>query len=174
VLLRFAGNSLLAIGLAAPILIPTVLNLRSGKIAAGQETSGELFYFPIYKLLTKLLPTQFDSISSAENGLPSIYCGTAIVMLAVYYFVRKTGTRRARIGAAVGLLFLSVSFCMVKLDRAWHGFQYPTGFPWRYAFLFSTILILIAVRGLEAMPKSRKLWRTVYAFAAYTHLRSFI
>lgn len=175
VMARFAVNSLLSIGLAAPLLVPTALSLRSGKIAAGQEAVEETFYFPIYQLFQKLLPTQFDSVSSAEDGLPSVYCGTVMVLLAVFYFLRRVSARRVRIGAAAGLVFLAVSFCTVELDHAWHGFQYPNGFPWRYAFLFSAILILIAVRGFEAMPLSSHLWKTVARICcAYTFAELFL
>lgn len=160
VIARFTGNTLLALGLASQILLSALLSLQTGKLTVGQDESEKIFYFPLYQLFQKLLPTMYDSVAG-DSARPSIYCGTIIVLLLVYYFVGKVGTPKTRIGATIGLLFIAISFCMVELDRIWHGFQYPNGFPYRYAFLFSAILILIAVRGFEAMPLRVPLWKNV-------------
>ncbi|MCM1325493.1 MAG: YfhO family protein, partial [Bacteroidales bacterium] len=37
-------------------------------------------------------------------------------------------------------------------DLAWHGFQYPNAVPYRYAFLFSTVVLILAWKAYVCIP----------------------
>lgn len=40
-----------------------------------------------------------------------------------------------------------ISFYISTLDVIWHGLNHPVGFPYRYAFYFSFLLLHIAYKG---------------------------
>ncbi len=140
---------LMAFGLSAWLTVPTLLDLMQGKIGANPYSPDEMLPFTMSEILSKLLPGQYDTIQYA--GLPSVFCGTLILLLAVLYFVSpKIAWKEKLLSAAVVLLFL-VSFMVVPVDTVWHVFQAPNWFPYRYAFLFSFLLLYLAYRAVLSL-----------------------
>ncbi|MGN0419559.1 MAG: YfhO family protein [Acetatifactor sp.] len=140
---RFTLLTLTALGLTLPMVLPALLSFAKGKgiATAGEEINPAAYQFSFLELLKKMLPQQFDSIE--YDGLPSIYCGSLIVLLAfIYLFARIRWREKISYFLLLALPFLG--FVIPKLDIAWHGFQIPHCFPYRYAFLFSTGLIICA------------------------------
>ncbi len=142
--LWFALSTLLSIAFSAPLLLPVVKDLMGGKLSSVNYVPDTTTNFPFFSLFGKFRNGVYDSITNA--GLPAIYCGYLVIILAVIYFFMKKIAVREKIGAAVILILFSVSFYVMKLDMVWHGFQYPNWFPYRYAFLCSFFLIYMAVR----------------------------
>lgn len=151
---RIALTTLLAAGLSAPLLLGVLKDLMQGKLSSGninyQPDTVTNFHF--FDLLGKYTNGNYDSITNA--GLPAIYCGYVILFLAVLFFVFRTLKIREKIGAVVILGILALSFTYTKLDMAWHGFQYPNWFPYRYAFLFSFFLLYMAIRSMCCLSQS--------------------
>ena len=140
---RFTLLTLTALGLTLPMVLPALLSFAKGKgiATAGEEINPAAYQFSFLELLKKMLPQQFDSIE--YDGLPSIYCGSLIVLLAIIYlFVRIRW--REKISYFLLLVLPFMGFVIPKLDIAWHGFQIPHCFPYRYAFLFSIGMIICA------------------------------
>ncbi|MCI8307095.1 MAG: YfhO family protein [Lachnospiraceae bacterium] len=144
--LRFAGCTLMAFGLSAPLILPVVKDLMQGKLSAVSYVPDIQTNFAFSGLFGKLKNGVYDSITNA--GLPAIYCGYAIVLLAVIFFFLPRISVREKAGAAIILILMSLSFYFTKLDIMWHGFQYPTWFPFRYAFVFSFFLLYMALRAI--------------------------
>lgn len=166
-LLICAGCVILAGGLGSWLLLPTLISLFQGKMGGLYgNPSAELLQFSLPDLLGKLLSEQYDSIT--YNGVPSIYCGSAAVVLSCAFFWTNRISPKARIAAGVLLVFLALSFWFSPLDLIWHVFQRPNWFPYRYAFIFSFFLLFLACRGctaLERLPKERKILTAVTGFA---------
>lgn len=150
VLLRFGINTLLGIGISMPLLLPALQDLTTGRILSGQGEMNKTFYFSFFEIFTKMTSSQYDTIQNS-GALPSLFCGTLMVLLALCFFFQKKHTRREKIGAGCVLVFLLLSFWIVALDKVWHCFQYPNWFPYRYAFVFSAMLLLVAYKALEEM-----------------------
>ncbi len=144
--LRFTVNTLFAFGISAPLILPVVKDLVQGKLAMESYVPDIQTNFEFMKLFGKLKNGVYDSITN--SGLPAIYCGYFVVILAVIFFILPRITVREKIGAALILVFFACSFYYTKLDIAWHGFQYPTWFPYRYAFVASFFLLYMALRGM--------------------------
>lgn len=153
---RFAGNTILAVGLAAPFLLPTVKDLAVGKLSQQGYNPNLMFNFEFQDIFTKLLPGNYDSITN--SGLPAIYSGMMVLILAAVFLIRKQISRKEKAGAVVILSLMFTSFWIGKLDVAWHGFQYPNWFPYRYAFLLSFLLIYMAYRASLTL-KIEKSWK---------------
>lgn len=143
--LRFTINTLLAFGLSAPLILPVVKDLMQGKLASASYMPDTRVNFQLGDLISKLKNGIYDSITN--SGLPSIYCGYLILFLAVVFLVLPRISIREKAGAVLILALLVCSFYYTKLDIAWHGFQYPTWFPYRYAFVCSFFLLYLALRA---------------------------
>ncbi|MCH5268129.1 MAG: YfhO family protein [Lachnospiraceae bacterium] len=151
----FGFNSVLAVGLSAPFVFGAFQDLLQGKLS-GNDVSyrpDATTNFEFAKLFGKYTNGNYDSITN--GGLPAIYCGYIILLLAVLFFFLHYIKLREKIGAAFFLVLFAVSFCYIPLDMAWHGFQYPNWFPYRYAFLFGFVLNYTAVRTMCEAGKWR-------------------
>ncbi len=141
-----AVSVITAFGFSAWLTVPTVVDLMQGKIGGSNYTPDSFWNFYPYQFFLKLLPGQYDSITN--SGLPAVFCGSVILIFAVLYFVHTRIKLREKLVAAGILVFLLLSFSVLKLDLFWHVFQYPNWFPYRYAFLFSFFIILLAYRAV--------------------------
>ena len=72
------------------------------------------------------------------------------------FILLRTIRLRERIGAFIMMGILGISLYFTSLDTAWHGFQVPNWFPYRYAFLLSFTLLYMSCRALIALPEIKK------------------
>ena len=158
VLLRFGACTLLALGAAMPGLLPALLSIVNGKADGGSISMDRPdwgYNFTVLQLLQKLLPVQYDSVEN--QGLPSIYCGTLMCILALIFFVQKKHGGKKKIAGLVLLTLPLSGFLCEQVDVAWHIFQYPHCYPYRYAFLFSAVVLMLAWCAYEQIPKTTDL-----------------
>lgn len=140
---RFGGYSLLAGGLSAFILLPTLQALRGGKASFALFPHTVETNFALMDFFSKFY------IGNESQELPNIYCGMLIILFCVIFFLNKKISRKEKIGSGILLSVLIVSFTINICDAIWHGFNSPFGFPYRYSFIFSFLLILIAYKGYQ-------------------------
>lgn len=142
-------STLFAFGLSAPLLFPVANDLMQGKLTRSSYMPNKATNFVFADLFGKLQNGVYDSITN--SGLPSIYCGYAALVLAAAFFVLRRISVREKLGAALILALFSCSFYWIKWDMVWHGFQYPTWFPFRYAFVCSFFLLYMALRSFSVI-----------------------
>lgn len=162
--LRVVVLSILSIGVAGPVLLGSWKGLTQGKLASGgREYSldfSQTNFSSIGDLIGKYTNGNYDSITN--SGLPAIYCGYFVLALVIVFFLLRKIRLREKVGMVIMIGILSASLYYTSLDMAWHGFQVPNWFPYRYAFLFSFTLIYMACRALIALPEKTKIpekWR---------------
>lgn len=157
--LRIAVLSILSIGVAAPVLLGSWKGLTQGKLAGGGSEYSLDFsltnFSAIGDLIGKYTNSNYDSITN--SGLPAIYCGYVVLAFVIVFFLLRKIRLREKIGMIVIIGILSASLYYTSLDMAWHGFQVPNWFPYRYAFLFSFTLVYMACRALIALPEKTKI-----------------
>lgn len=142
----FLVGSILGGALSSFVLIPTVYALLGGK------AKFEFFSTPIqanFKMFDILSKFYINGLVNNDilKGLPNIYCGIFIAILFILYFFNKGIKRREKICSIIVVGILLVSFYINKIDYIWHGFNKPVGFPYRYSFLFSFFMILLAYKA---------------------------
>lgn len=158
-LFKFGINTLLALGISLPLLLPTLQNLILNLGEEDKTPPSGAYEFSFWQLLQKLLPGQYDSV---ENwGLPSIYCGSIMVLLAVAYFFLKKYSLREKLSYALLAAVPFAGFLCKEIDYAWHGFRYPNSTPYRYAFLFSAVILMLAWKAYVRLPLEGKLPRMI-------------
>lgn len=146
--LRFGTCSLMAGGISAIVLLPTFLSLSGTK--AGVDWSKFTFRtnFEIKEILLKLF-TGTISRDEMVDGLPNVFCGILVVLLAIFYFLNASIKLKNKLAAGVILSVLLISFQLNPVNLIWHGFSPPSWFPYRYSFVFSFILILLAYQSFQ-------------------------
>lgn len=148
---RFAGGTALAAGAGAWLLLPTYYSLKEGKIDGFSYKFTTDTNFSFEEIVPKLLCGEYDSITN--SGTPFIYAGCAVLILAVAYFFVKGGRIRLveKLSSFVLLLVLVLSLISTSLDLAWHVFQTPNWFPYRWSFVLSFFVIYLASEAFYAM-----------------------
>lgn len=140
---RFFGGSLLAGGLAAVLLIPTAIALRSTTAAGMTFTGWDKVCEPLTLLFSVLVP--FGRIR--VNVHPVNFTAGFLPLLCCFGFLteRKIALRE-RICTCLLLLFLLVSLWWAPLNYAWHGFHEPRFTVDRFAYFVPLVLCYMGWR----------------------------
>lgn len=140
---RFGIASLISGFGAAMIWLPSFLSIAGER---SQTNAFEITFERSFGLLS--FPAKlFCGAASPQDimgGLPNIFCGTVILLLVAIFFLNRTVLARAKLTAGSILLLLFASFFFLLPNTIWHGFSPTNAFNFRYSFLFSFVLIVIA------------------------------
>ncbi|MCH5303563.1 MAG: YfhO family protein [Ruminococcus sp.] len=88
---------------------------------------------------------------ATTEGLPNIACGVISLVLAIMFMVSRKIRLREKIFNGCLLLFLIMSFIIRQLDYMWHGFHFTNMIPYRFSYLVSFILVLMAFRAFQVL-----------------------
>lgn len=143
----FGIGTLVALMCAAFVLITVYNSLKLGKFEFTDPDFSLATQFDFLTFITKLFPMSYDTVY--PEGMPMIYCGTAVLILVPLFFMNDRITMKEK--TSTGLLtFLLVILMYIKpADMAMHGFQVPNWLPYRYSFIFSFLMIVMAFRAFE-------------------------
>lgn len=100
------------------------------------------------------------------GATPMIYVGLLPLVLALVFFTLKEIKWRVRLAYFLLLALMIASFYLNPLDLLWQGMHAPNMFLHRYAWLFSTLIILMAGESLTYLQK----FRIKYLFIIFTVL----
>lgn len=168
-LFRFALGSLLGGGLAMFLLVPVYLALGQTS-AAGASLPDLKSNFDMFNLLGRHLYEVSPTIRS--GNLPNIYCGV-LAMFLLPVFALNQGIPRRRRAVYVGMLaVMGISLVINQIDLLWHGFHSPNDLPYRFSFIYSFVLLLIAYEALLHMEtvRPKQLLLSFGGIAAYLML----
>ena len=149
--IRIAISSVIAILMVAVIIFSAYYSLSFGKSDTSNVEYTFVFRYDFFDFIAKMFIGSYDTIRPA--GLPNIYCGTlALVLLPIYMLSSKIKLReKLAYGSLAALLVFSMM--INALDLAWHGFQMPVWLNYRYSFIFSFIILVLAYKGFEALEE---------------------
>lgn len=139
--------SAISIMMTAIITVPTIAALRDAFHKTDQPTVWQVLRGWIETLANSLAYTE----ATTTEGLPNIYCGViCIVFLFVFYKLSKISLREKIVDTILIFIFY-VSININMLDYAWHGFHVPNLMPYRYTFMFSFLLVMLAYKAYSNM-----------------------
>lgn len=151
-LLRALGLSLLGVALASVLLVPVVSNLldSKGQVGGGMNFSFALQINPL-DILSKLTIGGYDTTSgwSAGPNLPNIYVGSLTLTAFFLYFKTKGIHRYKKIAAIIISSIFFLSFVHEFTSKIWHMGQNPAGFFFRFSWIFSFFMVLLAYQALQ-------------------------
>lgn len=161
--LHFVAATLLAVGLAAPLLVPTMMDLSSGKFVTEQLFSEKYTNFPFLSLFEQFKNGAYSGLLPihVKANMPNVYCGYIAIALALMFFLLRKISIREKLAAGGVLLILISSFYFVPMNLVWHGLAYPNGFLYRYSFVLSFFILYLAARTICVMPlgKLPSIWQ---------------
>lgn len=144
---RFALCSLLAAGLMGVVLLPTYFSLTTSSATSGSFPTEMKSYFNIFDFLVNHLASLTPTIrSSGSDVLPNVYCGMLTVLaMPLYVFCKKIRLKEKMLYLGFAA-FLFISFDNNFLNFIWHGFHFPNDLPYRFSFMYSFLLLIMAYR----------------------------
>ena len=83
------------------------------------------------------------------DGSPNLYAGSLALLLGLSFFLNRALSRRERAAGGLLLLTLLASACFYLPNLAWHGFEENSCFNYRWSFVFSFVLLMLASRSFE-------------------------
>ncbi len=139
---RFSLSSLTGGALAAVMLLPAYHGLLNTAAAPAEEMPGGLtFYYSLRDLLAPLADFQIPTVM--EEGLPNIYAFALIALFAfAFLWAKRVGFREKLCGVLIAF-FLLASLNVTALNYVWHGFHFPNMIPFRFAFLFCLVMVVL-------------------------------
>lgn len=159
--LKMAGFSALALSMSAILTVPAAIALKASSSLGDKFPAkyainiGDTADFKgTMQALAEVFSNTLAFVPPTEKeGLPNIYCGVIALVFGAMFFTCKQIKKRERIAGGVLLLFFALSFIIRHLDYIWHGFHFPNMIPYRFAFLFSFVLLVMAYRMFMHIDK---------------------
>ncbi len=141
-------SSVLGIGLGAFILLPAYMGLRL-TYSMNNTFPKEISWYESWQDIFANLISYSEP--AMKEGLPNFACGMlAIVLIGPFLF--SAGIKiREKIAAVLMLALIAVSCNMNVLNYIWHGFHVTNQIPYRFAFIFSFVLLTAAYRAYDVM-----------------------
>ncbi|MCB5016058.1 YfhO family protein [Streptococcus mutans] len=149
---RVVYASVLGIAAVFFLLYPIFLNLLRSK---GAYESPMTFSFALqinpFDILSKLMIGGFDNESSWSAGpnLPNIYVGALALVGFFLYFVQAKAHKYSKVVAAFISLLFFVSIVNEFANKIWHMGQNPAGFFYRFSWILSFFMVLLAYQALR-------------------------
>jgi uncharacterized membrane protein YfhO len=139
----FAACSVLAAALTAVLVVPVYFVLQN---VYGVRVSSPTmsFYTSFFDILGNFIA--FTPPTNIE-GLPNLYTGMISVMLIGLFIHSKKIPLREKIVFLGIFVFYFISTNIDILNIMMHGFTYPKGYPARFSFLISFVLVVISYRA---------------------------
>jgi len=142
--LRYVICSITAAGLSAWLLIPAYLGLPAGRRQSLRSLVKDLtFNFKAIDLFP-MFYTGSQQMDDQLNNMPVVFVGIVPFVLLIAFWVNKEIRMRKKAVAGIACLIMFFSLQLSAVNIAWHGFSDNAGFNYRYSFIFSFLLLLIA------------------------------
>jgi len=163
------------------LIVPVFYNLLESKGQVGDAMKFS-FAFQInpVDILSKLAIGGFDTASgwSAGPNLPNIYIGALGFLGFILYFTSKQVAKEKRWAAGAVTLVFFISFVNEFVSKIWHMGQNPAGFFFRFSWLFSFFMLVLAyqvVKGQVEISRRGKLLSVVLLVlsAIYLYTKKF-
>ena len=162
-------TSLLAGGASMIIVLPAVLDLRSNGEALSQITTLKTEATSYLDLIMKNMIGVYDT--TKYGSIPFVYAGLLPLVLCLFYFASRKVPLKNKFLYGSLFAILIASFYLVPLNLFWHGMHAPNMFLFRYAYLFSFLVLLLAGKGWEKIEQDdRGLLLGIKPEGSYTYV----
>ena len=127
------------------ILLPACVSLIGGKATNNTVGLSRIVNMDITQFLSG-----FD-VSAKVNAqdAPLIFTGTIVLVAVIAFFVNKKVNRSEKICMLCLLVLLCGSYCLRDMELVWTAFVRSTSYFFRFSFVFSFVMIMIAAREIQ-------------------------
>jgi len=144
------------------VLIPMLQDLSTTARSIGNydgvytlDTVNNNFYY--FNLFYRFLIGSHNADAVAEYTSINAYCGIIILPLLYFYFINKNITKKEKIFSGGIIVLYLLSYSLKYVDYAWHGFAFPNGLNYRFAFLFIFYFIMMAFKSFINIKNIKKI-----------------
>lgn len=151
-IINFIISSILSVLLAFVLLCPMALELlKSSKGSSTFFKNSFNINFNIFDFLSRgYLASQKGSLILNYKGF-FWYSSVIVFVSSLLYFINKNIAKKEKISSIIVICLFIISFMCAHVNMIWHGFSQPIGFNYRYSFLFSLFIILLASKNADKM-----------------------
>lgn len=149
--MRFGVFTVISGLIAAFVLLSAWYSLQFGKMDFGTTNFTPSLRFDFLDLFVKLLPGSYDTVR--PNGLPMIYSGMLAIITLPLYYMSPVISKKKKVLSSLVLLVFVISFSVNTVDLVWHGFSTPNWLNYRYSYLLSFFLIVMACDAIRGIKK---------------------
>ena len=142
--IKMLGTTAVGLGLSAFMLLPAYFALQLTNSAENSFPSSISYYEEWISLFANMTAFREPTV---KEGLPNLYCGMICIALAGMFLRSRSVRIREKVTAVLILAFLLISCNMNYLNFIWHGFHFTNMLPYRFSFLFSFVLVVMAYRA---------------------------
>ncbi|MEI5990605.1 hypothetical protein A5881_002110 [Enterococcus termitis] len=144
-------TSILAGGASMILLLPALIDLQTNGEALTTVKSFKTAATGPWDLVIKNMIGVYDT--TRYGSIPFIYVGLLPLVFCLFFFLSKKIRWRDKICYGLLLLVLVASFYIEPLNLFWHGLHAPNMFLFRFSFLFSFTILLLAGYGWSVYQK---------------------
>lgn len=141
--------------------VPTFLQLQASKASYHTDFAFDWLKSPTVSVIKTFAGSY--NFNELRTGGANMYVGLFVLVLAIFYFFNSDIRLRERIGSFLILALLYISTLNHGLALIWQAFQNPIWYPFRFSYLISFWLVLLAGRQLHFRP-SFSLLQSIIAF----------
>lgn len=156
-LMRIGIFSLIAIGITAFFLLPAFFGLQNTNASGSSfpavfdinigETDDLLGVLNAIKEILSNFITFISPATKEADALPNIACGTVSLVLGILFLTSKKIKLKEKIVDMCLIFFMIISCIIRQLDYIWHGFHFTNMIPYRFSYLISFVLVVMAFRA---------------------------
>lgn len=154
IFLHYAISSICGGLLPIILWLPAFLSLQGGRL---EQTKITDFTFverqPLLDIGSKLF-SGANSTSQLVYGLPNIFVGLLPVALVILFFMNKKIEKRKKMAAGILLGIYLLCFSITAFDMVMHGGTSPNWFNFRYSYVFSFLMLVIAAAQWEYIEET--------------------
>lgn len=158
----FGINSLVTAGICAFFLLPIYKGLMSISATSDMFPSSQYYSFTFVEFLaghfTGVMPTV---LSSDISNSPNVSCGILAIAAFILFLFNPKIEINVKVAYVWGLILLFISFYFGQIDFIWHGFHVPNDLPFRYSFMYTFLLIVIAALSIEKIKSLKFRWISI-------------
>ena len=152
---RIALFSVLAIGMTAILELPAFAALQTTQSSVNTFPQGFKMNIAKENTVKGLLDAMRQVAGNMaggvpptfKEGLPNVHSGVVTLFLGFLYLLNRDVKWKDKVCAVVLLVFFMLSFILRQLDYIWHGFHFTNMIPYRFSFLFSFVMLVMAYRA---------------------------
>lgn len=146
-IIGFGVNSVLAVGTSCFLFFPQTLQMSRNGERFDTSIFTPVFGFSFLDGFRDLF-LEGDKLTWSEMS-PPIYVGSVVLILVVLFFLSTSVSISNKYIGCLFLLGMMFVFCFRPLNYVFTAFKIPSSHTYRYAFIFSFFMIVIAALCLQ-------------------------
>lgn len=164
--------SMIAIGMTTFFLLPAYFGLQNTHATTSTfpntfaiNIGGTNDLMGVINAMQKIISNFLTFISPATkeaDALPNIACGTVSIVLGILFLTSKKISLKEKIVDLCLVGFMLISCVIRQLDYIWHGFHFTNMIPYRFSYLVSFVVVVMAFRAFMLIEHS-SMWDVIIA-----------